>query len=591
MPPTRPYPSAASRSTAAWTSATSKATLRRPSSFAIAAGDPGSWSGRTKLDSSSMVPPPGGRSMTISVRTSGMPVTVSTNSPSTKVRPSTSRPSPTKNAVTASRSATVIPTWSKRLMSDTPLLLPARVRPARRSGLHLMASVATRRRSRADSQLPHGCRRDASWPPEVNWPQQIRYFLKEATMETTGNAVPVTQSAADGTRTSLHSSRKLRRGALGAATALLVCLAAASPALAAGHSTGAPTLRDWDSSSSQSGSGTQSWESPYGSGSSGSFGAGATSQPATAAESAGVVLIDTVLPYQHGQAAGTGMVLTSNGQVLTNYHVVQGSGSIRVTVAQSGDTYQATVVGSDRSQDVALLQLAGASDLTTIKADTDDVTVGEQVTAVGNAGGTGTLSAADGTITGLGASVTAASEDGTSPETLGGMVETDANVLAGDSGGPLFDAQGEVVGIDTAGSSGGAADAYAIPIARALEIAQEIQSGHETSTVRIGPAAFLGVEVADAASYAGYGDGARGGFATTPGAQVSGVVSGAAAANAGLQTGDVITSLNGQAVSTPDDVSAALVGANPGDNVTMGWTSPDGSQHEAPVTLGASPVA
>ncbi|WP_323100023.1 S1C family serine protease [Intrasporangium sp. YIM S08009] len=301
------------------------------------------------------------------------------------------------------------------------------------------------------------------------------------------------------------------------------------------------------------------------------------------------MLIDTVLPYQNGRAAGTGMVLTSDGRVLTNYHVVQGAGSIRVTVARTGETYQASVVGSDRSQDVALLQLDGASGLTTIKPDTDDVNVGAQVTAVGNAGGTGTLSAAEGTITGLDASVTAASEDGTSPETLTGMVETDAGVLAGDSGGPLFDAQGEVVGIDTAGSSGGPADAYAIPIARALEIAQQIQSGHGTSTVRIGPAAFLGVEVAGAPSYAG--DGAGGGFVMTPGAQVSGVVSGAAAESAGLRAGDVITSLGGQVVSSPDDVSAALVGANPGDQVTVGWTSQDGSQHTAPVTLGASPVA
>ena len=409
-------------------------------------------------------------------------------------------------------------------------------------------------------------------------------------METTRNAVPVRQSATDGTPSAPHSRRQLRRGALGAATALLVCLAAASPALAAaGHPTGASTLRDWQgSSSSQGGSGGQQWESPDGSG---TFGAGATSQPATAAQSAGVVLIDTVLPYQHGQAAGTGMVLTSSGQVLTNYHVVQGAGSIRVTVAQTGQTYQATVIGTDPTQDVALIQLAGASGLTTIKPDTDGVEVGAQVTAVGNAGGTGTLSAADGEITGLDASVTAASEGGTAPETLTGMLETNANVLAGDSGGPLFDAQGEVVGIDTAGSSGGPPDAYAIPIDRALSIAQEIQSGHETSTVRIGPAAFLGVEVAGVPSYAGAGTSADGGFATMPGAQVSGLVSGAAAASAGLQTGDVITSLNGQTVSAPDDVSAALVGANPGDQMTIGWTGQDGSQHEAPVTLGASPVA
>ena len=118
-------------------------------------------------------------------------------------------------------------------------------------------------------------------------------------------------------------------------------------------------MRDWQgSSSSQGGSGGQQWESPDGSG---TFGAGTASQPATAAQSAGVVLIDTVLPYQHGQAAGTGMVLTSSGQVLTNYHVVQGAGSIRVTVAQTGQTYQATVVGTDPTQDVALIQLTGAS--------------------------------------------------------------------------------------------------------------------------------------------------------------------------------------------------------------------------------------
>jgi S1-C subfamily serine protease len=383
-----------------------------------------------------------------------------------------------------------------------------------------------------------------------------------------------------------------------------VGLAAAAPSLAAPHaspgltgSTGGngATVQDWNgSSSSQGGPGAQTWGSGNGAENAGS---GTASRTATRAEAAGVVLIDTVLPYQNGRAAGTGMVLTSNGRVLTNYHVVQGAGSIRVTVAQTGDTYQATVVGSDRSQDVALLQLDGASGLTTITPDTDDVGVGAEVTAVGNAGGTGTLSAADGTVTGLDASVTAASEDGTSPETLNGMVETDANVQAGDSGGPLFDAQGEVVGIDTAGSSGGPADAYAIPIARALGIAQQIQSGQETSTVRIGPAAFLGVEVADASSYAGdgggggAGDGAGGGFVVTPGAQLSGVVGGGAAESAGLQAGDVITSIDGQAVASPDDVSTALAGAHPGDRVTIGWTSQDGSQHTAPVTLGASPVA
>ncbi len=384
-------------------------------------------------------------------------------------------------------------------------------------------------------------------------------------METTRKAVPVTQSAVDGTPSSPHSGRRLRRGALGAATALLVCLAAASPALAAGHSAGAPTLRDWGSSSSQGGSAAPWWESPYGSGSSGGsgdFGAGATSQPATAAESAGVVLIDTVLPYQHGQAAGTGMVLTSSGQVLTNYHVVQGAGSIRVTVAQTGQTYQATVVGADPTQDVALIQLAGASGLTTIKPDTDGVDVGTPVTAVGNAGGTGTLTAADGEITGLDSSVTAASEDGTAPETLTGMLETNANVLAGDSGGPLFDARGRSGRhrhgrfvrrrarrirdpdrprpLDRAGDPVRSRDRHGADRPGRLPRGP----GHQRLLVcRLRRRRPWWVR-------------------DDAGAQVSGVVSGAAAANAGLRTGDVITSLDGQAVSTPDDVSAALVGAN-----------------------------
>jgi S1-C subfamily serine protease len=320
------------------------------------------------------------------------------------------------------------------------------------------------------------------------------------------------------------------------------------------------------------------------------------SQPATATQSAGVVLIDTVLPYQNAQAAGTGMVLTAAGQVLTNYHVVEGAGTITVTVATTGQSYPATVVGTDPSNDVALLQLAGASGLTTVKADDDQAQVGDAVTAVGNAGGTGTLTAAAGAISSLTSSVTAASEGSSSgTETLSSMVETTADVVAGDSGGPLFDAEGEVVGIDTAASTGAAIDGYAIPIARALGIVEQIRSGAETSTVQIGPAAFLGVELSSGAS--DYGDGYRYGYgyagnaSVASGATIGNVVSGTAAAGAGLRAGDVITSLNGHAVASAADVSAALVGANPGDQVRIGWTDQSGVAHTATVALGASPVA
>src|SRR5213082_1508793 len=136
MPPTRPKPSAASRSTTPWRSSTSKQTLRSPSSLDMASGDPGSCLGWMKLDSSSPVPPSSGRSMTISEREFGMPITVSTNSPSMNILPSTSRPSPTKNAVDLSRSATVTPTWSKRVIRDTGTLLCESARSGSRCCLY-----------------------------------------------------------------------------------------------------------------------------------------------------------------------------------------------------------------------------------------------------------------------------------------------------------------------------------------------------------------------------------------------------------------------------------------------------------------------
>ena len=316
------------------------------------------------------------------------------------------------------------------------------------------------------------------------------------------------------------------------------------------------------------------------------------SQQATARESAGVVLIDTVLPYQNAQAAGTGMVLTASGQVLTNYHVVEGAGTITVTVATTGQSYQASLVGTDPSNDVALLQLTGASGLTTVKADDDQAQVGDAVTAVGNAGGTGTLTAAAGTISSLTSSVTAASEGSSSgTETLASMIETTADVVSGDSGGPLFDAEGEVVGIDTAASTGSEIDGYAIPIARALGIVEQIRSGAETSAVRIGPAAFLGVELSSGASDYAYGFGYGRDASAASGATVGNVISGTTAAGAGLQAGDVITSLNGHAVASATDVGTALTGANPGDQVSIGWTDQSGVAHTATVALGASPIA
>jgi S1-C subfamily serine protease len=313
------------------------------------------------------------------------------------------------------------------------------------------------------------------------------------------------------------------------------------------------------------------------------------SSTATAAQSRGVVLINTVLPYDNASGAGTGMVLTASGQVLTSYHVVEGASTIKVTVAATGKTYRATVVGSDQTADVALLQLQDASGLATIKIDNDATSVGDKVTAVGNAGGTGTLTAAKGTIVSLKASITTAAEGPVASETLTGMIETTADVVSGDSGGPLYDADGEAVGIDTAASSGAEINGYATPIQRALSIVQQIRSGKESSTVQVGPAPFLGVELTDASSS---GFGYPGAAMEEPsGAMVEDVVSGTAAAEAGLEAGDQITALGGHAVTSAEDVTALLADHDPGDRIKIVWIDQAGSEQAATVTLGASPVA
>ena len=289
---------------------------------------------------------------------------------------------------------------------------------------------------------------------------------------------------------------------------------------------------------------------------------------------AGIVVVDTNLGYQNGAAAGTGMVLTPSGEILTNNHVVDGATGIRVTVVSTGKTYTAKVVGTDPTDDVAVLQLANASGLTTAKLASSAARVGEQVTGVGNAGGTGTLTAATGTVTALDRSITASDENGGNPEQLSGLIETDAPIRAGDSGGPLYGSAGTIVGMDTAASTGGQAVGYAIPIATAERIAGEIESGVDNATIHQGYPAFLGVSVQDG----------------TGGAAIAGVLSGGPAEAAGLAAGDVVTAVDGTAVDSADALSTALRSHSPGDRVTVTWTDTAGTTHSAPVTLATGPA-
>jgi S1-C subfamily serine protease len=309
---------------------------------------------------------------------------------------------------------------------------------------------------------------------------------------------------------------------------------------------------------------------------SGRYGGGATTAgtTATSAQQVGIVDIDSMLGYQNAEAAGTGMVLTSNGNVLTNNHVVDGATSITVTVVSSGDTYTATVVGTDPSADVAVLHLDDASGLATAELSTSAATVGEAVTAVGNAGGTGTLSAAGGTVTALDQSIAAPDSTGSDAEQLNGLIETDAGVQPGDSGGPLYDSGGAIVGMDTAASSSGPAQAYAIPISTAEGIATQIEQGATSVTIQQGYPAFLGVSVSDGQS----------------GATVLGVLPDGPAASAGMTAGDVITAVGGQAVASAADLNGALAGHSPGQQVTVTWTDAIGGVHSATVTLGTGPA-
>ena len=334
-------------------------------------------------------------------------------------------------------------------------------------------------------------------------------------------------------------------------------------------------------------------------------GSGAPSDVSGIAAKVAPALVDvnSTFNYQNAAGAGTGVVVSSDGEVITNNHVVNGATSISVTDVGNGKTYRASVVGYDASHDIAVLQLQGASGLTTASiGDSTTASVGEPIVAVGNAGGAGgTPTSAGGAITGLNQSVTAGDDLNGSSEQLSGMIGVNANVQAGDSGGSLVNSAGQVLGIDTAGSSGStsvdassessSAEAFAVPIDTAMSIANQIESGQGTSTIHVGSTAFLGVMTTSSASRRGAGFGDSGGSAGTAGVTVAGVVGGGAAAQAGLAQGDVITSFDGQTLNAASDLAKLLVPLHPGDKVPVGWVDSSGQSHTGTVDLGAGPPA
>ncbi len=307
-----------------------------------------------------------------------------------------------------------------------------------------------------------------------------------------------------------------------------------------------------------------------------------------------IVNISTTLSSGNA-AAGTGIVISSTGLVLTNNHVIADSTSIRAEVAASGTTYSGTVLGYDQSHDVAVVQLRNATGLTPAPiASGSNVGVGDAVIALGNAGGRGgATSIATGSVTALDQPITASDQNGANAERLTHLIRINAPIQPGDSGGPLATADGRVVGINTAASQRGntfgvadqgSTEGFAIPIHDALSIASQITAGRSVPGIHLGATrGVLGIEVAES-SAADFGS-------TSAGAGVVGVASGSGAEAAGITTGAVITAINQTGINSASALTQALVPAKPGAVVSVTWLDAAGVPHHADVTLESAPPA
>lgn len=376
------------------------------------------------------------------------------------------------------------------------------------------------------------------------------------------------------------------------------------------------------------------------SGSGGNGPGGSTSEQAVINKvEPGMVIINTQLQYNSEAAAGSGMVINPDGLVLTNNHVIEGATKLSATVVGTGKTYPATVVGYDKTGDIALIKLTGAPSLKTVPlGNSSTVKKGDAVVALGNAEGQGSVVPAAGQITGLNQTITASDQGGSiTSEKLTGMLQTSADVVSGDSGGPLANASGQVIGMDTAGDSvnvGSQAPSsgFAIPINTALAVAKQIAAGKASSTIQIGYPPFIGVYIAQGNAVSpqqqaqeqeqqgqgnpfgglgggGFGGGLGGGAGQAPscynnnsdlqipqqvapvnsGTLIDGVICNSPAASAGMTGGAVITSVNGQQAGPPSHLSGILAKLKPGDTASITWVSPEGKQTTTSLHLVAGP--
>jgi S1-C subfamily serine protease len=311
--------------------------------------------------------------------------------------------------------------------------------------------------------------------------------------------------------------------------------------------------------------------------------------------------ITSILSTENEEAEGTGMILTSNGEVLTNNHVIEGATSITAQVDGKGQKYTVKVLGTDATDDVALVMLEGASGLPAVTVgNSSAITVGDPVVAIGNALGLGgTPTVTSGIISALGRSVNATDAGASTSEHLSGMLQTDAPINPGNSGGPLVDASGQVIGMDTAALTGSGTQTasnigFAIPIDRALAIANQIQKGASSSTIQLGSRGIMGIDAETVAQAEASAQSFLGSSVTIPvnyGAVVEQVLSGYPAAKAGISDGDVIVGLNGERIASPTALTTALKGDKEGKTVSVTWVDGSGTRHTSSITLVAGPPA
>lgn len=288
-----------------------------------------------------------------------------------------------------------------------------------------------------------------------------------------------------------------------------------------------------------------------------------------------------VFGTSYGEGAGTGIVVSKDGYIMTNNHVIDGASDVEI-VMSDGTTYDdVTVIGNDPLNDVAFLKIEGVDNLTPATlGDSSSVRIGQRVVTIGNALGQYQNTVTSGIISGTGRPVTASSGDGTSTETLTDLIQTDAAINSGNSGGPMVNAAGQVIGINTAVASDANGIGFAIPInATKGVLASVLENGAVEK-------AYIGVQFTDitpdvASEY---------NLPVSRGAYVavergSAVATNGPADDAGIEDGDIIVSVDGKQVGEQGSLSSLIGEHRPGDTVELGVVRGD-KELTISVTLG-----